>query len=83
MALAALTAAHAVRGRIPVLLAVAGVVALLGLGVLGVLAPLRARQVQRAVERDEGVTAPRLVLVATGVVVLAGCAALLGVLSPR
>jgi putative membrane protein len=64
-------------------LAVAGVVALLGLGVLGGLAPLRARAVERAGDRGTGVAVPRLALLVTAVVVTVTGAALVAVLSPR
>jgi putative membrane protein len=64
-------------------LAVAGGVALLGLGVLGGLAPLRDRAVQRALDRGTGVAVPRLALLVTAVVVAVAGAALVAVLSPR
>ena len=83
LAVAGLLARAAVTGGAPVRLAVAGMVALLGLGVLGGLAPLRGRAVQRAVDRGTRVAVPRLALLATAVVVTAAGAALVAVLSPR
>jgi putative membrane protein len=83
LAVAGLLARAAVTGGAPVRLAVAGMVALLGLGVLGGLAPLRGRAVQRAVDRGTRVAVPRLALLATAVVVTVAGAALVAVLSPR
>ena len=79
LAVAGLLARAAVSGGAPVRLAVAGGVALLGLGVLGGLAPLRAR----AVDRGTGVAVPRLALLVTAAVVTVAGAALVAVLSPR
>jgi putative membrane protein len=59
---------------------VAAVVALLGLGVLGGLAPARYRQVQR---RTGPAVAPGMVAAATGVVVLVALAAAVAVVVPR
>jgi putative membrane protein len=59
---------------------VAAVVALLGLGVLGGLAPARYRRVQR--EAGPAV-APGMVAAATGAVVLVALAAGVAVLAPR
>jgi putative membrane protein len=83
LALAGLLARAAVTDGAPVRLAVAGGVALLGLGVLGGLAPVRARAVERALARGTGMAVPRLVLVVTAVVVAVAGAALVAVLSPR
>jgi putative membrane protein len=83
LALAGLLARAAVTDGAPARLAVAGGVALLGLGVLGGLAPLRAREVARALDRGTGVAVPRLVLVVTAVVVAVAVVALVAVLSPR
>ena len=83
LAVAGLLARAAATHGAPVRLAVAGVVALLGLGVLGGLAPLRARAVERAVNRGVGVAVSRLALLATAVVVTVAGAALVAVLSPR
>jgi putative membrane protein len=54
-----------------------------GLGVLGGLAPVRVRAVERALARGTGVAVPRLALVVTAVVVAVAGAALVAVLSPR
>ncbi len=83
VAVAGLLARAAVTGGAPVRLAVAGGVALMGLAVLGGLAPLRARAVVRALGRGTGVAVPRLALVVTAVVVTVAGAALVAVLSPR
>jgi uncharacterized membrane protein YidH (DUF202 family) len=83
LAVAGLLAREAATGDAPGRLAVAGAVALLGLGVLGWLAPQRARAVERAVDRGTGVAAPRTALLATAVVVAVVGAALAAVLSPR
>ncbi|SNS76253.1 putative membrane protein [Geodermatophilus pulveris] len=82
LAVAGLMSRAAVHGGAPVRLAAAGAAALLGLLVLGGLAPLRARAVQRAVERGAAVAAPRVVLLLTAVVVAVAGAALVSVLSP-
>lgn len=83
LAVAGLLARAAVSGGAPVRLAAAGAVALLGLGVLGGLAPLRARAAERAFHRGTAVAVPRLVLLATAVVVTVSGVALVAVLSPR
>ena len=85
LAVAALLARAAAAGDAPVRLAVAGGVALLGLGVLGGLTPLRARALGRALSRGRGhgVAVPQLALVLTGVVLAVAGAALAAVLSPR
>lgn len=83
LAVAGLLARAAVSGSAPARLVAAGAVALLGLGVLGGLAPLRARAVERALDRGTGVAAPRPVLLATAVVVTVAGVALVAVLSPR
>jgi putative membrane protein len=83
LAVSGLLARAAVTGDAPVRLAVAGGVALLGLGVLGGLAPLRARALGRALGRGHGVAVPQLALVITSVVLAVAGAALAAVLSPR
>jgi putative membrane protein len=83
LAVGGLLARAAGTGGAPVRLAVAGVVALLGLAVLGGLAPLRERAVERALDRGTGVAVPRLALLVTAVVVAVAGAALVAVLSPR
>jgi putative membrane protein len=70
------------NGR-PVLLVVAGLGALLGLGVLGGLAPVRYRQVRRRIAADMGVAAPGIATAGTATVVLAGVAAAVTVLTMR
>jgi putative membrane protein len=83
LAVAALLAHSSVEAAAPARLAVAGGVALLGLGLLGGLAPLRARLVRRALRDGRGVAAPAMAAVAAGVVVLVAAAALVSVLTPR
>ena len=83
MGVAGLLGHRAVESQQPLPLAVAGAVALLGLAVLGGLAPVRYRQVRRIVEAGTGAAAPRLVAAATAVAVLVGAAAAVAVLSPR
>ena len=85
MAIAGLLGHRALEYRSPVLLAVAGITALAGLGVLGGLAPVRYRQVQRtlAAHGSGGGPAPRLLTGTTGAVVLAGLAALAAVVVLR
>jgi putative membrane protein len=84
MAIAGLLGHHAVRQGHPALLAVAGGAALLGLGVLGGLAPVRYRAVRRTLaSHGTGHPAPGLLAAAVAAVVLAGLAALAGVLTMR
>ncbi len=83
LAVAALLARAAVTSDAPGRLAVAGAVALLGLGVLGWLAPRRAGALVGAVDGGTVVAAPRTALLATAVVVAVVGAALAAVLSPR
>jgi putative membrane protein len=83
LAVSALLAREAATGDAPVRLVVAGGVALLGLGVLGALAPLRARALGRALGRGRGVAVPQLALIVTGVVIAVAGAALATVLSAR
>jgi uncharacterized membrane protein YidH (DUF202 family) len=79
MAVAGLLGHGAVQTERPVMLGVAGVTALLGLGVLGGLAPVRYRQVRDRLRSDEPVSAPGLLRAATVVVLLAAVAALVAV----
>jgi putative membrane protein len=81
LAVSGLLARAAATGDAPVRLAVAGGVALLGLGVLCGLAPLRGRALARAPGR--GVAVPHLALLVTAVVLAVAGAALAAVLSPR
>lgn len=64
----------------PVHVVLAGVVVLLGLGLLGGLAPARSGQVQRG---PAPTAAPGMVAAATGAVVLVAVAAATAVLTPR
>jgi putative membrane protein len=81
LAVGGLLGHSALSTRQPVLLAVAGATALLGLGILGGLAPVRYRQVRRRVAADAPVSAPRLLAAATAAVLLAGMAAAVAVLA--
>jgi len=83
LAVAGLLGHAAVRNGQPVLLVLAGGVALLGLGVLGGLAPWRYRRLGRSRATGAGAAAPRLVAVAAGVVATAALAAAAAVLSLR
>jgi putative membrane protein len=77
-----LVAHHALRTSSPLLLVVAGATALLGLGVLGTLAPVRYRRLQRqTVEDPAGAAVPDLLRAVTVIVVLTALAALVTVLS--
>jgi putative membrane protein len=78
LAVGGLLGHRALEHRSAVLVVVAAVVALLGLGVLGGLAPARYRQVQR-----RAAAAPRMVTAAAGAVVLVALAAGVAVLLPR
>jgi putative membrane protein len=81
LAVGGLVSHGALQERSPLLLVVAGATALLGLAILGGLAPVRYRRLQRpAVERgDAGV--PGLLRAATAIVVLTGVAALVAVVA--
>jgi putative membrane protein len=84
MAVSGLLGHGAVEAGDPVLLAVAGAAALLGLGVLGGLAPVRYRQVRRTLSvAGTGRAAPGLALAATVAVGLVGLAGLTAVLTLR
>lgn len=83
LAVAGLLARAAVTDGSPARLVAAGGVALLGLGVLGGLGPLRARSMRRALDRGTGMAAPRPALAATAVVVAVAATALVAVLTPR
>ena len=81
LAVAGLLGHRALEHRSALTLVVAGLTALLGLGILGGLAPVRYRQVQR---RGAGTTAaPRLLAAATAAVVLAALAAAITIFLPR
>ena len=83
LAVAGLVAHGAVEHEDRVLLVAAGVAALLGLGILGGLAPVRYRQVRRRLAADAPMTAPRLLTAATGAVVLVAVAAAAAVVTLR
>jgi putative membrane protein len=83
LSVSGLLGARALHGRAPALLVVAGVAALIGLAVLGVLAPLRVRQLQRRRAAREDVSAPRVIVSATLAVVAVAVAAGVGVLTAR
>jgi putative membrane protein len=83
LAVAGLLGHDAVRRGEPVLLVVSGVAALLGLGVLGALAPIRYRDVRRQVAAGTGAAARRLVAGATATVLLVAAVAAVAVLTPR
>ncbi len=80
MAVAGLVAHGAVERENRVLLVVAGAAALLGLGVLGGLAPVRYRRLQRRAA-DRAASTPGLVAAVTVVVVLVALAAAAAVLT--
>ena len=81
LAVAGLLGHRALEHRSAVALVVAGLAALLGLGILGGLAPVRYRHIQR---RGAGATAaPRLLAAATAAVVLAALAAIVTIVMPR
>lgn len=82
LAVAGVLAHRAVRDGRPSVLVAAGTVALLGLGVVGGLAPVRYRRLARST--SGGVAAPGFVLAATGAVVaLSVLAAVVVLLTPR
>ena len=81
LSVAGLLGYRALTSRTPALLVAAGVAGLLGLGVLGVLAPARYRQVQRRRATGEGVAAPGAVAAVTAAVVLVAVAAAAAVLT--
>lgn len=81
LAIAGLVGHRALEDSSAGLLVVAGVTALLALGVLGALAPVRYRDIQR---RGTSTTAaPRLLAAVTAAVVLAALAAAIAILTPR
>jgi putative membrane protein len=75
LAVAGLIAHGALLDGDPVLLLLSGAVALLGLVLLGAVAPRRYQRVLRAIARGESAAARRSVPLAVGVVVLAALAA--------
>jgi putative membrane protein len=83
LAVAGLLGHRAVEEERPVLLVLAGAAALLGLLVLGALAPVRYRDVRRRATSGTGMGAPRLAAGVTATVLLVGAAAAVAVLTPR
>jgi putative membrane protein len=79
LAVGGLVTHGALQARSPLLLVLAGSTGLLGLAVLGGLAPVRYRRLRHVPQA--GAAVPRLLAAATGVVVLTGVAALLAVLA--
>lgn len=82
LAVAGLIGHRALAEEHPVLLALAGTAALLGLVVLGALAPVRYRGVRRSVAAGAAVSAPGPVAAVTAVVVLVAVVAAVAVLPP-
>ena len=83
LAVAGLVGHRALHLGRPLALVVAGGVALLGLAVLGGLAPARYLRLRRSHTAGTDAAVPGLVSTATGVVTLAAVAALVTVLVPR
>jgi putative membrane protein len=79
LAVAGLLGHRALAAGQPALLAAGGVAALLALGVLGWMAPVRYRQVRRRRSAGTGVAAPVLAAAVTAAVVLVALAAALAV----
>ncbi|MCF6744134.1 DUF202 domain-containing protein [Blastococcus sp. KM273128] len=82
LAVAGLVGHRAVHTEAPLMLVVAGLAALLGLAVLGGLAPARYSRVQRRVAADEAVASRAAARAATATVVLTALAAAVAVLIP-
>lgn len=80
LAVGGLVSHGALKATSPLLLVVAGCTALLGLAILGGLAPVRYRRLRHSAATDDAAV-PDLVRVATTVVVLTGVAALVAVLA--
>jgi putative membrane protein len=74
LAVAGLLGHGAARSGQPVLLALAGFVALIGLFVLGGLAPARRRRLHRVAAADVDAAAPRSMALVTSAVALIGVA---------
>jgi putative membrane protein len=82
LAVGGLVSHGALKEASPLLVVVAGATALLGLAVLGGLAPVRYRRLQQpATDVRGGAGVPGLLLAATAIVVLTGVAALVAVLA--
>jgi putative membrane protein len=74
---------RALRSGAAALQVVAVIAGLLGLAVLGVLAPLRYRLLERSRASGHGVSAPATVAVVTAAVVVVALSAMVAVLLPR
>jgi len=83
LAVGGLVAHTAIERQDRVLLVVAGAAALLGLGVLGGLAPVRYRQVRRRRAAGVAMSAPRLITAVTTAVTLVALAAAATVITLR
>ncbi|HET6393499.1 MAG TPA: DUF202 domain-containing protein [Blastococcus sp.] len=83
LAVAGLLGHRAVEDGRAVPLVLAGAGALLGLAVLGVLAPARYRHIRASVAAGAGAAAPRPVALVTAVVLLVGVLAAVAVVLPR
>ena len=83
LAVAFLLARIGMQSASRLMLAAACVVALLGLAVLGALAPLRYRQVRRSVAAGSAMSAPGMMVAVTVTVVVTGAAATVAVLMPH
>jgi putative membrane protein len=81
LAVAGLLAHGAVRQSEPVALVAAGVAGLMGLVVLGALAPIRYRQVRRSLRAGTVPSAAGMVAAATGAVAMVAAGAALTVLT--
>jgi putative membrane protein len=83
MAVAGLLGHRALEEEQPTLLVVAGSTALLGLAILGGLAPFRYRRVRRGVAAGDVPAARRSAAAVTIAVVLAAVAAFVGIVTPH
>ena len=83
LAVAGLLGHRAVVEERPLLLVLAGTAALLGLAILGALAPARYRDVRRKVTDGTAAAAPRQVAWVTAIVLAVGIAAAVAVVIPR
>jgi putative membrane protein len=81
LAVGGLVSHGALQETSPLLLVVAGATALLGLAVLGGLAPVRYRRLQQPATDRGDAAVPGLVRAATAIVVLTGVAALVAVVA--
>ena len=80
LAVGGLVSHGALKATSPLLLVAAGATALLGLAILGGLAPVRYRRLRQPPTEHEGVAVPGLLRAATAIVVLTGVAAVVAVL---